>query len=460
MNPKQTDHLSQEAISSQLARLAQDMHQTSLSTLICQPQRENLCFTFQDMCADCTRQPIDDKVLKTLLDLAEACQLSMLIDDMFSGKFVNVTENRPVSHTDLRLPERQESPEFKKCVQFVEQLRDQRPFSSIVNLGIGGSDLGPAMVTEALAGYHDGPETYFVGNIDPSDLSDVLQKCDARSTLFIVTSKTFTTAETLTNAQLAKDWLIKHGVNPKESMCAVTAYRKAAEDWGISKDQIFSFDEGVGGRYSLWSAVGLPIMTAVGIERFCELLAGAYAMDTHFRTAPFDQNLPVIMGLLRVWHRSYLHRPAYGLMPYDQRLSQFPAWAQQLEMESNGKSVDRHGQPLNTPAGPLIWGAAGTNSQHSFFQWLHQAVDVTPIDILIATAPATLDKQSPFYASHQMLAFNAVAQAEALAFGSENKKQPHRHFSGNRPSVLLSWDKTTPYALGRLLALYEHITVV
>ena len=201
-------------------------------------------------------------------------------------------------------------------------------------------------------------------------------------------------------------------------------------------------------------------MMAIGSSAFSEMLAGAHAMDTHVRETEFSQNIGVIMGMLRVWHRSYLNAASYGLMPYDQRLSRLPAWAQQLEMESNGKRVNRQGQPLTRPAGPLIWGEPGTNSQHSFFQWLHQGIDVTPIDILVAMQPAEGVADKKWRDSHEMLVINAVAQAEALALGSENIAEPHRHFPGNRPSILLSWDKTTPYALGRLLALYEHITVV
>ncbi len=445
-----------KALETAAARLAD----TRLSDLMRAPSRDKLIFRFEDLEADCTRQPIDSEALSLLLELAQARGLKARLEEMFSGAAVNVTESRPVVHCDLRRPERGQSDEYMRLCAFAEKVRSAGDINAIVNLGIGGSDLGPAMVAGALAGYHDGPECYYVGNICPSDLHDVLAKCEADKTLFIITSKTFTTAETLANAELAKSWLEEYGVAPNTAMAAVTAYDKRARDWGVPEAQIFSFAEGVGGRYSLWSAVGLSVMIAIGSHNFSEMLAGAHAMDRHVREGEFGQNIGVIMGLLRVWHRSYLKAPTYGLMPYDQRLARLPAWAQQLEMESNGKQVSRAGQPLDTPAGPLIWGEPGTNSQHSFFQWLHQGVDVTPIDILIALQPAKGLEDAKWQASHRMLAINAVAQAEALALGSENTAEPHRHFPGNRPTILLSWDKTTPYALGRLLALYEHITVV
>ena len=433
---------------------------TRLSDLMRAPGRADFIYKFEDLEVDCTRQPVDSDSLSLLLELARTRGLQSRLEEMFTGAPVNVTEGRPVVHCDLRAPARLDSAEYKKLCGFADKVRQKSDINAVVNLGIGGSDLGPAMVTGALAGYHDGPDCYFVGNICPTDLHDVLAKCDAGKTLFIVTSKTFTTAETLANAKLAKGWLEAHGVEASGAMAAVTAYAERARDWGILPEQIFSFAEGVGGRYSLWSAVGLSVMMGIGSSAFSDMLAGAHAMDTHVREAEFSQNIGVIMGMLRVWHRSYLNAASYGLMPYDQRLSRLPAWAQQLEMESNGKRVDRHGQPLTQPAGPLIWGEPGTNSQHSFFQWLHQGVDITPIDILVALHPAEGVADKKWQDSHEMLVINAVAQAEALALGSENTAEPHRHFPGNRPSILLSWDKTTPYALGRLLALYEHITVI
>jgi len=353
-------------IDTSLREAASRFETIRLSDLMQAPARADFIYRFEDLQADCTRQPIDRDSLSLLLELARARGLQGRLEEMFSGAAVNVTEDRPVVHCDLRAPARLHSAEYSQLCAFAEKVRQNTDITAVVNLGIGGSDLGPAMVARALAGYHDGPECYFVGNICPTDLHDVLAKCDADKTLFIVTSKTFTTAETLANAALAKQWLEAHGVEVSGAMAAVTAYAERARDWGILPEQIFSFAEGVGGRYSVWSAVGLSVMMAIGSSAFSEMLAGAHAMDTHVRETEFSQNIGVIMGMLRVWHRSYLNAASYGLMPYDQRLSRLPAWAQQLEMESNGKRVDRQGEPLSRPAGPLIWGEPGTNSQHSF----------------------------------------------------------------------------------------------
>ena len=433
---------------------------TSLSSLMQMPNRDRFIYQFEDLTVDCTRQLLDDDGLAALLRLAENCQLQTRIDEMFSGATVNITEHRPVRHMSVRTPDHMASVAYQKLSAFAESVRGNPDITSVINLGIGGSDLGPKMVMQALAGYHDGPVCHCVGNICPTDLNDVLVTCDPHKTLFIVTSKTFTTTETLANAMMAKHWLDQHGVDAGTAMVAVTAAVARAQAWGIDPDHIFAFSDGIGGRYSLWSSVGLSVMIAIGSENFSRMLAGAYVMDHHVQYAEFAQNIGVIMGLLRVWCRRYLLLPAYGLIPYDQRLAALPAWAQQLEMESNGKSVDRQGHLLQRPAGPLIWGAAGTSAQHSFFQWLHQSVDITPIDILVAIQPAAgLDGQI-WGNHHKSLAINAVAQAEALALGSPNTAEPHRHFSGNRPSVFISWDQTTPYALGRLLALYEHITAI
>ena len=452
-------------IENALKSAAKRLEKVHLAELMQLPDRTDFMFQFEDLELDCTRQPLDAASLSLLLELAKARDLPRLMDAMFSGANINLSENRPVVHCDLRAPARLQSDEFKTLCAFAEKLRGDKDITAVVNLGIGGSDLGPAMVAQALAGAHDGPECHFVGNVCPTDLHDVLARCEAHKTLFIVTSKTFTTAETLTNATLARAWLANAGVDAEGAMVAVTAYESRARDWGL--EQVFAFAEGVGGRYSLWSAVGLAVMVAIGRDRFCDMLAGAHAMDCHVKSTDYAQNIAVIMGLLRVWHRDYLGATSYGLMPYGQRLARFPAWAQQLEMESNGKGVDRNGAPLPRPAAPLIWGAAGTNSQHSFFQWLHQGVESVPIDILIARQPAEGldDWGAAWQASHKMLAINAIAQAEALALGTPKKDAPntdapHRHFPGNRASLLLSWDKTTPYALGRLLALYEHITII
>ena len=453
-------HNLSDNIEGELKQAAQQIRSQHLRDLVHAPDRDALCLQFEDLTVDCTRQPITFKILEKLVMLAKAKSLQDLMDDLFAGKAINLSEDKPVTHCSLRSPEYQSHENYKKRASFADHLRANDGVTAVVNLGVGGSEHGPAMVTEALTGFHDGPSVHFVGNIDPAALYDVLIKCDPHKTLFIVTSKSFTTAETLTNARLAKDWLKKNKVTADRAMVAVTSNVERAKNWGIAPDHIFAFDDGVGGRYSLWSAVGLPVMIAIGSKNFAAFLAGAHAMDTHFKTAPLVSNLPVIMGLLRIWQRTFFGHAAYGLMPYDQRLSCFPAWAQQLEMESNGKSVDRFGNALSAPAGPLIWGGVGTNSQHSYFQWLHQGRDIVPIDILVARKSAIMRDDAAWQASHKMLLINAISQAEALAIGAPNTDEPHRHFPGNRPSVLICWDMTTPYALGRLLALYEHITIV
>jgi glucose-6-phosphate isomerase len=314
------------------------------------------------------------------------------------------------------------------------------------------------MVSAALAHLSSGPRLHYVSNVDPAHLHDVLRGCDPARTLVIVTSKTFTTDETMRNAALAADWLAAGG--NEGALAAVTAAPDVAAEWGIAVDRIFDFDEGVGGRYSLWSAVGLPVMIDVGAAAFTQLLQGAAAMDSHFETAPHTENLPVILGLLRVWNRNFMGYPTLGIMPYDQRLALVPAWLQQLEMESNGKSVRADGSVLDYATTPVIWGAAGTGCQHSFFQALHQGRDIVPLDIMVALAPSGITPDETWQASHRVLVANAVAQAEALAKGRENHAEPHRHFAGGRPSTLISWQASTPHAVGRLLALYEHVTVV
>ena len=458
--------MTKTAIINTLHQLAKEESPLHLSELMGRAEAQDRIVQLDDLTVDLTRQPLTSASLSALLDLANHSDLRQNIKDMMAGKPINLSENRPVIHTALRAPAHRDTPAFRTMAAFVDQVREQGLFDHIVNIGIGGSDLGPAMVYRALSAYHTGPQVHFVGNIDPSDLNDVLACCVPGRTLFIVTSKTFTTAETMANAALARGWLEAAGCAPSRHMAGVTAAPQRARDWGLDDARIFAFAEGVGGRYSLWSSVGLAVMLGVGMDRFCGLLDGAYVMDRHFAEAGFDVNIPVLMGLLRVWHKAFLGRSAYGLMPYDQRLGRLPAWAQQLEMESNGKSVDRQGGPLAMGSGPLIWGEPGTNGQHSFFQWLHQGSDIVPVDILVPRRPNGITafrdaaQQKRAEASHRTLAINAVAQAEALALGAENRAEPHRHFAGNRPSVLISWDQTTPFALGRLLALYEHITVV
>ena len=442
-----------------LNQAADSARQYQLSALMADEARAAaLQFQFEDIRLDITRQKLTTSDLSLLLDMAAAADIEAKIKAMFAGLPINATENRPVIHADLRLPARLETDSWTALAAFADMVRAGGQIKDVINLGIGGSDLGPAMVSNALAGYADGPRIHYVANVDPAHLHDALAQCAPETTLFIVTSKTFTTAETLSNALLARQWLIDAGQEPQTLMAAVTAYPERAADWGIDAGQIFSFDEGVGGRYSVWSEVGLPVMLGIGADNFAEFLAGAHDMDRHFATAPLAQNLPVIMALVRIWNRNFLDCPSYGIMAYDQHLDRLAAWAQQLEMESNGKSVDRHGAPLKLPASPLIWGEPGTNAQHSFFQYLHQGLEAGPIDILVPLSTGALGLGLDWQPSHRRLVANAIAQAEALAMGSPNQDEPHRHFAGNRQSCLISWQQTNPKTLGRLLAFYEHVT--
>ena len=414
-----------------------------------------LVFELDDLRLDMSRQKIGAETLPLLLDLAEETGLAARIAALFRGDRINLSEDRPVLHMAQRAAARVDGDEYARLSAFADDIRSGG-VSDVVNIGIGGSDLGPAMVSAALASHADGPLVHYVSNVDPSHLHDILVGCQPETTLVIVTSKTFTTAETMRNAALARDWLGVHAA----SMAAVTAAPAQARDWGIDEGRVFDFDQGVGGRYSLWSAVGLPVMTAVGGDAFAELLAGAAAMDDHFRETPHGRNLPVLMGLMRVWNRNFLGHATHGLMPYDQRLHLLPAWAQQLEMESNGKSVAATGETLDWATAPVIWGTAGTGCQHSFFQALHQGTDIVPLDILLPLRPTGLSLPGDWQDSHRVLAANALAQAEALAIGNPNSDEPHRHFAGDRPSSVISWQATGPYELGRLLALYEHVTAV
>ena len=414
-----------------------------------------LVFELDDLRLDMSRQKIGAETLPLLLDLAEETGLAARIAALFRGDRINLSEDRPVLHMAQRAAARVDGDEYARLSAFADDIRSGG-VSDVVNIGIGGSDLGPAMVSAALASHADGPLVHYVSNVDPSHLHDILVGCQPETTLVIVTSKTFTTAETMRNAALARNWLGSHA----SSMAAVTAAPAQARDWGIDEGRVFDFDQGVGGRYSLWSAVGLPVMTGVGGDAFAELLAGAAAMDDHFRETPHGRNLPVLMGLMRIWNRNFLGHATHGLMPYDQRLHLLPAWAQQLEMESNGKSVAATGETLDWATAPVIWGTAGTGCQHSFFQALHQGKDIVPLDILLPLRPTGLSLPGDWQDSHRVLAANALAQAEALAIGNPNSDEPHRHFAGDRPSSVISWRATGPYELGRLLALYEHVTAV
>ncbi len=440
---------------------------------------------------DWSKCQVTDKTMVLLNSLADAAKVEELRDRMFAGEPINLTEGRAVLHVALRnrsgrplktggsdvmpdiLRELQRCGDFADAVR-VGSLKGARgaSFTDVVNIGIGGSDLGPAMVTAALAPYHDGPRCHFVSNVDPAHIADTLKTLDPATTLFIVASKTFTTQETMANARAARRFIVGRlgeSAVGQHFAAVSTALDKVAE-FGIGSDRTFGFWDWVGGRYSVWSAIGLPVMLAIGQAGFADFLAGAHAIDEHFRTAALADNLPMILGLIGIYHRNLCGYPSRAVIPYDQRLARLPAFLQQLDMESNGKRVTRDGAAVPRPTGPIVWGEPGTNGQHAFFQLIHQGTEVIPVEFLVAATrhePELADQQA-------MLIANCLAQSAALMSGrtlDEAKAQlraqgktpaevdriaPHRVFPGDRPSTTLVYRRLDPRTLGSLIALYEH----
>src|SRR6266446_3973661 len=434
---------------------------------------------------DYSKNRVTDETLKLLVQLAEECGLRARIDAMFRGEKINITENRAVLHVALRAPRGtsivvdgenvvpQVHTVLDKMAGFANRVRrgewkghTGKRIRNVVNIGIGGSDLGPVMAYEALKHYSERAMTFrFVSNVDGTDLAEATGDLDPAETLFIVSSKTFTTLETMTNAESARKWLLSGlGGDLKavaKHFVAVSTNAKKVAEFGIDTANMFGFWDWVGGRYSMDSAIGLSTMIAVGPENFRALLDGFHQMDEHFRTAPFERNLPVLLGLLTVWYADFFGAETVAVLPYEQYLKRFPAYLQQLTMESNGKHVTREGAEVSYPTGPVYWGEPGTNGQHSFYQLIHQGTRLIPCDF-IAFAKA-LD---PLGRHHDMLLANVFAQAEALAFGKTSAEVeaectpawlvPHRVFEGNRPSNVILAERLTPEVLGKLLALYEH----
>ncbi len=428
------------------------------------------------------------QTIKLLVQLAEQSQLRQRTEAMFSGEKINSTEGRAVLHTALRAPRGATvSVEGRNVVPDVHEVLDRmgefasrvragewqghtgKPIVNIVNIGIGGSDLGPVMAYEALRHYAQRNLTFrFVSNVDATDFVEATRDLDPAQTLFIVSSKTFTTMETMANAHSARRWLLETLKDEKavaRHFVAVSTNAKAVGDFGIDTRNMFGFWDWVGGRYSMDSAIGLSTMLAIGPERFTELLGGFHAMDEHFRTAPFEKNIPVIMGLLGVWYADFFDAATVAVLPYDQYLKRFPAYLQQLTMESNGKSVTLDGRSVDYATGAIYWGEPGTNGQHSFYQLIHQGTRLIPCDFIGFSRSL-----NPLNDHHDMLMANMFAQAEALAFGKTLEQVtaegvspelvPHRVFSGNRPSTMILADELTPDILGKLVALYEHATFV
>jgi glucose-6-phosphate isomerase len=447
---------------------------------------------FNDLLLDYSKNRITEETMALLLALPRELGVGGWIERMFGGEKINVTEKRAVLHVALR--NRSEHPVLvdgedvmPKVRAVLAQMRafsaavregsfkgySGKPIRNLVNIGIGGSDLGPLTVTEALQPYRgEGPRAHFVSNVDGTHLWETIERLDPETTLFIVASKTFTTQETLTNARSAREWLVRALGSPAavaRHFVAISTNSQAVADFGIDPRNMFAFWDWVGGRYSLWSAIGLSIAVSMGMDHFEELLTGAHEMDDHFRTAPFQRNMPVVLALLGVWYGNFFGATSHAILPYDQSLHRLAAYLQQLDMESNGKTATRDGSRVDYPTGPIIWGEPGTNGQHAFYQLLHQGTRLVPADFIVP-----LECHHPFENHHRILLANFFAQTEALMRGkteSEARAEleragrgadevesllPHKVFEGNRPSNSIILKKLTPRALGGLLALYEH----
>ncbi|EOM4551324.1 glucose-6-phosphate isomerase [Escherichia coli] len=448
--------------------------------------------TFDDqMLVDYSKNRITEETLAKLQDLAKECDLAGAIKSMFSGEKINRTENRAVLHVALRnrsntpilVDGKDVMPEVNAVLEKMKTFSEAiisgewkgytgKAITDVVNIGIGGSDLGPYMVTEALRPYKNHLNMHFVSNVDGTHIAEVLKKVNPETTLFLVASKTFTTQETMTNAHSARDWFLKAAGDEKhvaKHFAALSTNAKAVGEFGIDTANMFEFWDWVGGRYSLWSAIGLSIVLSIGFDNFVELLSGAHAMDKHFSTTPAEKNLPVLLALIGIWYNNFFGAETEAILPYDQYMHRFAAYFQQGNMESNGKYVDRNGKVVDYQTGPIIWGEPGTNGQHAFYQLIHQGTKMVPCDFI---APAIT--HNPLSDHHQKLLSNFFAQTEALAFGKsrevveqEYRAQgkdpatldyvvPFKVFEGNRPTNSILLREITPFSLGALIALYEH----
>jgi glucose-6-phosphate isomerase len=461
----------------------------SIAPLFDDPTRaQTFSAEFDDMLLDFSKTNLDSVAIALLLDLANASGVAERRSAMFAGNAINETENRAVLHTALRnldggsvfvdghdvMPGVRET--LARMGAFADAVRSGAlrgqggAFTDIVNIGIGGSDLGPVMGTLALAPYHTGPRVHYVSNVDGAHISDTLQPLNPETTLVIVASKTFTTIETMTNAQTAMAWMARKVAQPGQQFAALSSALDKTAAFGIPVEQVFGFEDWVGGRYSMWGPIGLPLMIAIGPNAFRKFLAGGQAMDDHFRQAPMAENLPVLLALVGIWHNQICGYPSRAVLPYDQRLSRLPAYLQQLEMESNGKGVAMDGTPLARRSGPIVWGEPGTNGQHAFYQLIHQGTDVVSCEFLVAMQ----GHESDLSHHHKLLVANCLAQSKALMLGRDldtarammvekgltgaelERQARHRVFPGNRPSSTLAYPQLTPYRLGQIIALYEH----
>ncbi|MEY3442803.1 MAG: hypothetical protein RLZZ519_1084 [Bacteroidota bacterium] len=485
-NPTET------AVWSQLQAHAQSMKSVHMKSLFAaEPDRfDRMSIRLDELLFDYSKNIVTDETLRLLFDLASECELPAAIEAMFTGEAINETENRAVLHTALRdfgseskmVDGADILPAIRKVQAqmqaFCAQVHDGswkgytgKRIRNIVNIGIGGSDLGPVMVTEALKPYWvEGIKAYFVSNVDGSHIAETLKQVDPEETLFLIASKTFTTQETMANAHTAREWFLRSASDEvfiARHFIALSTNEKAVTQFGIAAENMFGFWDWVGGRYSLWSAIGLSIALTIGYTHFEALLRGAYAADQHFRTAAFDRNIPVLMALIGIWNCNFMGATTEAILPYDQYLHRFAAYFQQGNMESNGKQIDRNGLPVNYSTGPIVWGEPGTNGQHAFYQLIHQGTHWIPCDFI---APAI--SHNPLGVHHLLLMSNFLAQSEALMNGksaeevaaelagmdpeSRQKLLPFKVFEGNRPSNTFLLKKITPHNLGLLIALYEH----
>ncbi|MCB5197759.1 glucose-6-phosphate isomerase [Loktanella sp. TSTF-M6] len=443
--------------------------------------------TLGDMRFDYSKTNIDADGRALLIDLLDARGVADRRDAMFGGQAINETEGRAVLHTALRnlggapvmVDGQDVMPDvlatLDRMADFASRVRDGSytgqggAITDVINIGIGGSDLGPAMAARALQPYHDGPRCHFVSNVDPADIAQTLAVCDPATTLVIVASKTFTTIETMTNAQTARDWMSASVSDTGAQFAALSTAADKTADFGIAPERVFGFADWVGGRYSMWGPIGLSLMIAIGPDNFRAFLRGGQAMDDHFRTAPWDQNLPALLALTGIWHNQICGYATRAVLPYDNNLARLPAYLQQLEMESNGKGVSMDGADLPYHSGPVVWGEPGTNGQHAFYQLIHQGTRVIPCEFMVAAR----GHDDGLHHQHRLLVANCLAQSEALMMGRDldtargkvadkfdgaelDRQARHRVFPGNRPSTTLIYPKLTPAVLGQIVALYEH----
>ncbi len=466
---------------------AQDVSARRIEDMLTQERAQDFAVQAGDMRLDYAKTNIDGDTRAMLIEMLETTGVAAKRDAMFAGQPINETEGRAVLHTALRnldgdpvfvdgadvmpavLATLDRMGDFAQAVRSGAYQGQGGKITDVVNIGIGGSDLGPAMAALALAPYHDGPRCHFVSNVDPSDIAQVLRACDPATTLVIVASKTFTTIETMTNARTAQAWMGEAVKDVGAQFAALSTSAEKTAAMGIAPERVFGFEDWVGGRYSLWGPIGLSLMIAIGRDAFTAFLRGAQAMDVHFREAEWHENMPALLALVGIWHNQGCGYATRAVLPYDNNLSRLPAYLQQLEMESNGKGVSMDGADLPVNSGPVVWGEPGTNGQHAFYQLIHQGTRVIPCEFMVAAR----GHEDALHHQHQLLVANCLAQSEALMKGRDldeartkvpdhysgdarGRQAKHRVFQGNRPSVTLAYPQLTPFVLGQLIALYEH----